>query len=173
MLCGEARSPAYEAIHTRRIFFVAGEYWVIVDSLRGHVPHTFDLRFHLTAAAWNRCSRIGDAHNSGIRTPELVLLFEPDRQPVLSQGWVSPVYGVKEVAPVVSVVSHGEANADFFTVIVPRRLSAPLPRFTVEFPADPLKRGHIRVERTGNSFDRADEITWGNATRPLWRRTSL
>jgi hypothetical protein len=64
MICGEVRSPVYEAVHTRRIFFVAGEYWLIIDSLSGSVPHKYDLRFHLTAEALNHCTRI----DGGIRT---------------------------------------------------------------------------------------------------------
>ena len=174
MLCGEAHSPVYETIHTRRIFFIAGEYWLVVDSLRGRVPHTFDLRFHLTGAAWNRCARVNGPNNSGIRTPELVMLFEPQREPALRRGWVSPLYGVSEVAPVVSVLSHGEASTDFFTLIAPRKLNAPLPRFTVEFAdLDPLATGHVRVEQTGEKFDQADEIRWANGAPALWRRKSL
>jgi hypothetical protein len=174
MLCGEVRSPSYEVVHTRRIFFIAGEYWLVVDSLRGHVPHTFDLRFHLTATVWNRCSRIDGANNSGIRTPELVLLFEPGREPILNRGWVSPLYGVKEIAPVVSVLSQGQANADFFTLIVPQELSAPLPRFTVKFTdLDPLTTGHVLVEQIGERWKQADEIRWANDAQPLWRRRSL
>ena len=140
MLCGEVRSPVYDAIHTRRIFFIAGEYWLIVDSLRGRVPHKYDLRFHLTAAAWNHCTRIDSPTNSGIRTPELVLLFEPQREPVLSQGWISQRYGVKEVAPIVSVVADGSENADFYTLIAPLKLASPLPQFQVE------AAGHVRVQ---------------------------
>ncbi|HEY2962024.1 MAG TPA: alginate lyase family protein [Pyrinomonadaceae bacterium] len=132
MLGGEVRSPAYEAIHTRRIFFIRGEYWLVVDSLRGQVPHKYDLRFHLSADAWNHCQPIISPHNVGIRTPELVLLFEPHRQPVVSHGWVSPSYGIKESAPVVSVVSEGEANTDFYTLVVPLKLSSPLPWFEIE-----------------------------------------
>ena len=174
MLCAEALSPAYEVVHTRRTFFIAGEYWLVIDSLRGRVSHTFDLRFHLTPAAWNRCTRISGPHNSGIHTPELVLLFEQDREPIVSQGWVSPLYGIKEVAPVVSVLSHGQANTDFFTLIVPRKLDAPLPRFTVKSAElDPLETGHIRIEQTGENFDQADEIRWANGAQPVWRRTSL
>ena len=172
MLCGVVQSPAYEAVHTRRIFFIAGEYWLVVDSLRGRVPHTFTLRFHLTSAAWNRCTRIDGPHNSGIRTPELVLLFGPGEEPLVSQGWVSPLYGVKDVAPVVSVVSREQARADFFTLIVPRKLNAPLPQFTVA-DLDPLETGQVRIEQTGAHFDEADEIRWANGTQPLWRRTSL
>src|SRR6185295_9195822 len=135
MLCGEARSPVYDAIHTRRIFFINGEYWLIVDSLRGLVPHKFDLRFHLTAEAWNHCTRIDGPTNTGIRTPDIVLLFEPHRQPVISQGWVSKQYGVKEVAPVISVIADGRANVDFYTLIAPLKLTSPLPQFDVIAPS--------------------------------------
>ncbi len=174
MLCGEVQSPVYEAVHTRRIFFIAGEYWLVVDSLRGRVPHTFDLRFHLTAGAWNRCARIDRPHNSGIRTAELVLLFEPDREPVVSHGWVSPLYGVKQAAPVVNVRSEGLAQTDFFTLIVPRKLNAPLPWFSVACAnLDALTTGHVCIEQTGADFDQADEIRWASGTHPLWRRTSL
>jgi hypothetical protein len=155
MLCGKAHSPAYDAIHTRRIFFIAGEYWLIVDSLRGLAPHKFDLRFHLTAAAWNHCTRI----DNGIRTPELVLLFEPQHAPVLSKGWVSNYYGTKEVAPVVSVVADGCENADFYTLIAPLKLTSPVPQFQAY-------SGHVRVQWG----EEVDDITWSNASAQ-WTRT--
>jgi len=190
MLCGEVRSPAYEAIHTRRIFFVKGEYWLIVDSLKASVPHKYDLRFHLTAEALNHCTRIA----GGIRTSDMVLLFgnncrggppwPPVSQPPraseervateghpyscsLSHGWISPRYGIKQAAPVVSFVSTGHANTDFYTLIAPRTLSAPLPRFQV------LSEGHVRVEGIGTDFDEVDELRWQSETKPTWRRVSL
>src|SRR6185369_3652028 len=190
MLCGEVCSPAYEAIHTRRIFFVAGEYWLIVDSLKASVPHKYDLRFHLTAEALNHCTRIA----GGIRTSDMVLLFgnncrggppwPPVSQPPrasdervateghpyscsLSHGWISPRYGIKQAAPVVSFVSTGHANTDFYTLIAPRTLSAPLPRFQV------LSEGHVRVEGIGTDFDEVDELRWQSETKPTWRRVSL
>jgi hypothetical protein len=155
MICGEVRSPAYEAIHTRRIFFVAGQYWLIVDSLRGSVPHKYDLRFHLTAEALNHCTRI----TGGIRTPDMVLL-SAGTNPALSHGWISPRYGIKQRAPVVSFVSTGEANTDFYTLIAPRELSAPLPQFQV------LSEGDVRIERVGENFTEVDELTWHSA--PAW-----
>jgi len=159
MLCGEARSPVYDAAHTRRIFFIAGEYWLIVDSLRGLIPHKFDLRFHLTAAAWNHCTRINSPTNTGIRTPEMVLLFEPQRQPELSQGWISMYYGIKEVAPVVSVVADGCESADFYTLIAPLELTSPLPQFQVQLTeADAIAAGHVRVQWV----EEVDDITWTN-----------
>ena len=187
MICGEVRSPAYEAIHTRRIFFVAGQYWLIVDSLRGSVPHKYDLRFHLTAEALNHCTRI----TGGIRTPDMVLLSNcrggppwppvlrkhamvekrvaTEGHPYISHGWISPRYGIKQSAPVVSFVSTGEANLDFYTLIAPQELSAPLPRFEVLSDTDPLYSGHIRVE----NVNEVDELSWQIDRQPTWRRTSL
>jgi hypothetical protein len=198
MLCGEIRSPAYEATHTRRIFFIAGEYWLIVDSLRGSTPHKYDLRFHLTAEALNHCTRVA----GGIRTPEMVLLFncpwppvlgkhavagkpaategrpnscsfEPHRQPALSHEWISPSYGIKQAAPVIGLVSTGQANMDFYTLIAPRALSAPLPRFQVLSDSDPLFAGQARIEGIGAGFNEVDELSWQSETEPTWRRTAL
>ena len=174
MLCGEVRSPAYDAIHTRRIFFVNGEYWLIVDSLRGLRPHKFDLRFHLTPRAWNHCTRI----NTGIRTPEMVLLFAPEHEPVLIKGWVSKFYGIKEVAPIVSVVVDGCANADFYTLIAPLELTSPLPQFQVnplgrsqciqQRDTDAITAGHVRVQW----IEEVDDITWSNGSA-CWTRGSI
>jgi hypothetical protein len=174
MLCGEVRSPEYEAIHTRRIFFVAGQYWLIVDNLRGSVPHKYDLRFHLTAEALNHCTRIA----GGIRTPDMVLLslsvsderVATEGHPYscsLSHGWISPRYGIKQAAPVVSFVSTGQANTDFYTLIAPRTLSAPLPRFQV------LSEGHVRIKGVGENFNEVDELSWHTGVAPVWRRSSI
>ncbi|HJT26378.1 MAG TPA: hypothetical protein VJ784_03125, partial [Pyrinomonadaceae bacterium] len=84
----------------------------------------------------------------------------------LSHGWVSPRYGIKQAAPVVSFVSTGEANADFYTLIAPRELSAPLPRFQVF-------AGRVRIEGVGTDFNEVDELSWQSETEPTWRRTSL
>src|SRR4029078_2142817 len=155
MLGGEVRSPAYDAIHTRRIFFVAGEICIIVDSLRASAPHKYDLRFHLTAEALNHCTRIA----GGIRTPDMVLL-SLGSNPTLSHGWISPRYGIKQAAPVVSFVSTGQANTDFYTLIAPRTLSAPLPRLQVLTDSDPLDSGHVRIEGVGDNFTEVDELSW-------------
>jgi hypothetical protein len=210
MLCGVVRSPAYEAIHTRRIFFVSGEYWLIVDSLRGSVPHKYELRFHLSADAVNHCTQVTGPYSRGIRTPQFILLFESglfpelaakghncrggplwppvppsarvDEERAATEGrpyscflrheFVSRVYGIKEAAPVVSVVSTGQPNVDFYTLIAPRDLSAPLPQFKVLSESYPLREGHVRIEGVGTNFNEADELTWRSDTDPMWRRIS-
>ena len=54
ILCGEVRSPVYEAVHRRRVIFVDGAYWVIEDVLTGERRHRYDLRFHLAPARLRR-----------------------------------------------------------------------------------------------------------------------
>jgi hypothetical protein len=97
----------------------------------------------------------------------MVMLFEAHRRPSLTQGWISKLYGVKEVAPVVTVTVTGSESTDFVTLIAPMKLSAPLPRFHIE-SIDPLSSGHVRVERIG---DNVDEIVWANGSA-RWSRLS-
>jgi protein subunit release factor B len=44
---GEVVSSEYDAIHRRHVFFIAGEYWIVIDELEAAEPHDYDLRFHL------------------------------------------------------------------------------------------------------------------------------
>jgi hypothetical protein len=73
---------------------------------------------------------------------------------------------------VVSVVSTGQPNVDFYTLIAPRALSAPMPQFQVLSESDPLREGHVRIEGVGTNFNEADELTWRSDTDPMWRRIS-
>src|SRR5699024_10494004 len=50
-LAGEARSPSYDAVHSRRVTLLDGERWVIEDRLHAATPHRYDLRFHLAPDA--------------------------------------------------------------------------------------------------------------------------
>jgi uncharacterized heparinase superfamily protein len=115
VLHGEARSPCYDAIHSRRIFFVKDELWLLEDRLRGETPHRYDLRFHLAPEAWG-ATEIEDAV---ARAPGLELVFASGHKPVLEEGWYSPEYGVKVRAPVISVVADGVRDATFVTHVVP------------------------------------------------------
>ncbi len=111
VLEGEATSPAYEAVHRRRITFVDHEYWVIEDELRGDREHAYDLRFHLPP---------GEARIQGdtVLATGLALTIH-GATPVLERGWIAPRYGELLDAPVVSAVKTG-ANARFVSVLRPR-----------------------------------------------------
>jgi Heparinase II/III-like protein/Heparinase II/III N-terminus len=115
VLHGGARSPCYDAVHSRRIFFLDNDYWLIEDRLRGETAHRYDLRFHLAPQAWG-ATEIGA---STVRGPGVELAFVGGHEPVLEEGWYSPEYGVKLRAPVVSVVVEGVRDATFVTRVTP------------------------------------------------------
>jgi uncharacterized heparinase superfamily protein len=110
-LAGEAHSPAYEAVHRRMITYAAG-HWVIEDTLTGDAEHRYDLRFHLPP---------GDAYTSGsaVLAPGLALVIDGADEIAIEPGWVSPRYGLKHAAPVVSAVARGR-DATFRTELLPR-----------------------------------------------------
>jgi hypothetical protein len=101
ILTGEVRSPVYEALHRRRVIFVDGAYWLIEDVLTGERRHRYDLRFHLAP-----------------RRQTFTLHVKGARGIALEDGWISPRYGVKHAAPVVSAVAEGE-SARFVTLLAP------------------------------------------------------
>jgi Heparinase II/III-like protein/Heparinase II/III N-terminus len=154
VLSGEARSACYEARHTRRIAFVADEFWVIEDRIAGERPHRLDLRFHLSPEARGR-TRVERGDGAWVvRAPGMALVFAGDRRPRVEPGWVSPRYGVKLEAPVVSVVAHG-ATATFATLVAPLADDEPVPGLRV-------RPGAVEVAGTVR-----DRLHWGEPARDL------
>jgi hypothetical protein len=111
-LVGEARSPAYEAVHRRRVAFFDDRHWIVEDTLSGEREHRYDLRFHLAPGeAW--------VSGSAVLADGLALVIDGADEITLEPGWVSPRYGVRHEAPVVSAVAVGR-DATFRTEVVPR-----------------------------------------------------
>ncbi|HEX5733908.1 MAG TPA: alginate lyase family protein [Blastocatellia bacterium] len=131
VLCGEATSPAYEVVHTRQIFFIAGEYWIIADRLRGARPHRFDLRFHLLPESEGHLVIEELRNNVVARTPECALVFHSASRVKIEQGWYAPTYGIKHTAPVVSLPLDDVTQADFFTLVFPLKPGRQVPVFQV------------------------------------------
>jgi glycosyltransferase involved in cell wall biosynthesis len=142
VLAGEARSPVYEAVHTRVVAFVDDRCWIVEDRLRGERAHRYDLRFHLGPEA------LGEARleGPGVRAPGLGLVLEPGPSLTLEPGWVAPVYGRRVDAPVVSAVVEGVADANFVTLVVPLAGSDPLPELRVR-----REDGRTEVEVDGRA----------------------
>ncbi len=132
VLCGRAFSSNYEAVHTRRIFFIRNKYWLIADHLTGETPHQYDLRFHLTPAAWNRVNTFQTVKNTVVRTPDVALLFEKHGAVTIEPSWFAPQYGIKHRAPCVSVISEDTGTTDFYTLVMPICLQESLPSFTAK-----------------------------------------
>jgi hypothetical protein len=145
VLAGEARSPAYEVVHTRVIAFVADRYWIVEDRLRGERPHRYDLRFHLAPEALGHTCVDGFS----ARAPGLGLVFAGNGCPRVEPGWLAPVYGTRIEAPVLSVPAEG-VDADFVTLVAPLGSDEPLPELTVR------RQG----ERTQVQVDGSDPLAW-------------
>jgi uncharacterized heparinase superfamily protein len=112
VLAGEARSPAYDAVHHRRVAFVDGRHWVIEDRLRAEREHDYDLRFHLAPGG-------AVVRDGVVRAPGLTLVILGAAEVRLERGWIAPRYGERIEAPVVSAVRRGR-DAAFTTLVVPR-----------------------------------------------------
>src|SRR5262249_14303575 len=125
-------SPCYDAVHRRRVVFVADEYWIIEDELRGERMHRFDLRFHLAPDA-EGCTTIADGGGHPVvRAPGFALVVAPPDVPRLEAGWVSDAYAIKTRAPVVSVAVEGLPAVTFTTLVVPLRPDAVVPSLEVQ-----------------------------------------
>lgn len=164
MLCGVARSAEYEAVHTRRIFFLGDEYWIIHDRLRGAQPHRYDLRFHLAAAAWEKTSISICENQTRVCAPGMALVFDAGKVATIEPGWVAPLYGIKHPAPVVSVVSNGAASADFITLIAPTTSRDCLPKFSACLDrGDASDAISVEVSGLGPNGLVKDHLTWSSA----------
>ena len=124
VLLGRAESPCYDAVHTRRILFVTGDCWVVEDQLSAPSEHRYDLRWHLSREAWGRTDLVAAGGNQVVVSPGLALVFLSPASVSVSveAGWVSPRYGTKMRAPVVSASTTGP-DARFITLIAPLRPS--------------------------------------------------
>jgi uncharacterized heparinase superfamily protein len=98
-IVAEARSPVYEAVHTRAIT-ARDDGWVITDVLRAADDHRYDLRFHLPPRGR------ADIHIEGAEH-----LNE-------ERGWIAPRYGELHEARVVSALATG-TDVTFRTVLRP------------------------------------------------------
>jgi Heparinase II/III N-terminus/Heparinase II/III-like protein len=125
-LHGVARSHEYPVVHERKVLFIGGTYWVIVDLLRAQEPHRYDQLFHLTPAAQDRVSVTLSCDTLSIHSPQL-LLAQPLVPVILSsieEGFVSGSYGAKQPAPIVQLTQRASSTC-FLTVVYPHRGDAP------------------------------------------------
>jgi hypothetical protein len=156
-LYGTAQSLCYEVVHTRRIFYIADEYWIICDSLAGERPHRFDLRFHLAPEAWERVHIVGNT----VCTPDLALIFSRGSSLRIEPGWFAPLYGVKQKAPVVSAVVEGKSCADFVTAVMPSELSRRGPELKVlRIPGNESPGIALEIRGAGRDCAFTDYVSW-------------
>jgi hypothetical protein len=163
LLHGEAASPAYDAIHRRRVVFVAGEYWLIEDRLRGEQPHDYDLRFHLPPSA-PVSAVVREGERVTFRARGLVLIVCAAAWGSVEPGWVAREYGRKLPAPVVSVVARGRTEATFLTLVAPvaEGCEAPSLHTWLEGAATV-----VQIDRVGPDGSARDLVVWSPARADL------
>ncbi|MFN8123590.1 MAG: heparinase II/III-family protein [Thermoleophilia bacterium] len=120
LVTAAAESPCHDAVHTRTLAFVGRAFWVVHDRLRAATPHRYEARWHLGPDVPVR--RL-------VRHPGGRALVDADGLRIAvpagfgeagtKHGWVSPRYGEKLPAVVVTVAAEGAADADLITVLVP------------------------------------------------------
>ena len=104
------RRLADPVVHRRRVLFVKRGFWVMVDDLDGRAEHAIELRFQfgpmpvtVDPDLWAR-ARVAAACGLLIRAwapvPLKAEVHEGDVAPI--QGWISPDYGQRRPAPVVT-----------------------------------------------------------------------
>jgi Heparinase II/III-like protein/Heparinase II/III N-terminus len=167
LITAETRNPAYDAVHTRRIAFVGREYWIVHDRLRDHQPHRYEARWHLTPDA-APVEVSDDGFTVTIRTTTAVLAV-PSRSwtVAVEDGWVSPSYGVKLAAPVVTLRCTA-ACADLVTFVIPGTapvtVQAECERDSGALTARVVRGSSTRAGGPGDADGRPgeviDELTW-------------
>jgi hypothetical protein len=169
VLWGAATSDRYDARHERRVLFVAGEYWVFEDALTACRPHRYEQRWHLTPRAHRSVAvRIGARDVTAV-APGLALVFTPDVELTVEEGWFAPRYGIRYPAPVLSAVRDGLPGATMITIAVPLapRTSPPCLR-TVERDA-----GRTTVVIDGGAPGAQDTVCWNaEGSVASWRRVT-
>jgi hypothetical protein len=157
---GEATSTCYDAVHRRRVAFVADEYWVVEDRLTAPTPHRYDLRFHLAPEANGHVEVTAREDGFVVRAPGVALVVAGGVEPRVEAGWIAPDYGIRHEAPVVSIVADGAGDATFTTLVVPLRDGEDPPALRVAADGDATT-----LEIAGP--DVTDTICWSDEGTPL------
>jgi hypothetical protein len=136
---GVARSHEYPVVHERKILFVHGEYWVIVDLLSADEPHEYDLLFHLSPVAGGKVSITATQSTLFIHSPHCILAqpLDSNVRPIIEEGYVSQSYGEKQPAPIVRLAQRGSSLC-FLTVLYPYKDDEPY------ISVEALRTGHAQ-----------------------------
>ncbi len=117
---GEVVSAEYEARHERRIFFVDGRYWLILDTLAASERHKYELRFQLAPEALGSVQLAGGGRPLASDYPHahFTCVASHDIRAEIETGWVSRRYGRKSEAPRLLFSAEGK-DFVFATLLAP------------------------------------------------------
>ncbi len=146
--------------HRRRVLFVKPRYWVVVDDLAGAAEHAVAVRFQLAsmpvavgAAQWARAGRPGGPGlliRSFSTAPLKCEVHEGELAPI--QGWVSPDYGRRQPAPLVSYSTVAQLPVRIISLLVPAEDLGAAPPAVVPIAGD----GGLAGFRLGDEVVRFD-----------------
>jgi uncharacterized heparinase superfamily protein len=160
VLKGRAESPSYDALHTRRILFVADDYWIFEDRVESSQQHHYDLRWHLMPKALDATEILVTDGTPIVVAPGVALVCDGGSTVRIENGWVAPSYGMRLPAPVVKVTACAR-DVRFITLLAPLAPGRPAP--TLRITAD--RRDSTVVEVTGPGPDGATDIVGWNDGR--------
>ena len=107
------------AVHSRAVFFLRGQYWVIRDRVRGDGRHHLALYLHWTPGitlSSEGCTLVARA--PGSQGPLVKSrIFARAGELSCEQGWISSAYGTRARAPMSVFRLDGECTEDIVTVI--------------------------------------------------------
>jgi hypothetical protein len=160
-----------EVSHTRAIWFVKPDYWLVADFLRpaAGASHEYEMLWHFapgeTESDGSRVRYLGARAGMLVETlaaDAALEIIEGREEPV--QGWVSYDYGLKDPAPVASYRFEG-VNADTVTALYPFP-GGEAPDVEIERMEATGGIG-VRITRDGGSevvvfrAPEAEELRWG------------
>ncbi len=182
LIVGTCTSPAYDAVHSRSVVYVPGEYWIVCDHLQADTTHRYDLRWHFSPEA-GATARVRPDAPARVEAASIRLSFAPEGRLRLEEGWVAPAYGVKVPAPVSAFTVHGTCTT-LVTVIDP----SPAP--DTARTARIIASGHapealtiVEIAATSGNGACVDTVAWSSrvqavhlggfdgSARAVWTRT--
>lgn len=161
-ISGRAHSHEYPVIHERNIFFLPSEYWIISDRLLAEGTHDYALHFHLSPKAFDQCIISRCSATTRITSPNL-LIAQPRTEgirPTVEAGFISPEYGLKQKAPIVTFSQHADGPAHFHSLLYPYQWREPniiieeIPVYDqgVLCPKSEVTALKIKVEKNGTMY---------------------
>ncbi|MBC7796967.1 MAG: heparinase II/III-family protein, partial [Pyrinomonadaceae bacterium] len=130
---GFSRLSPEPIIHTRNVFFIKRDYWILRDSVNATATHDYELNFHFDAGTTPKLTisenaipivrQVADG-DAGLET----FVFGDSGVWQTYEDWIAPVFGVKIPAPSAVFASSGTGTQEFFTFLLPSQKNAPVPQ---------------------------------------------
>ncbi len=105
--------------HTRAVFHLKSSFWLIRDVLQGAGKHHLEASWHFPPGSVSTIP--GGAAFVADNQAALALLFSANQNysQRIAEGWYSPVYGRKELSPILQISTDAQLPAEFVTLLIP------------------------------------------------------